>query len=488
MKKSLLVFVAALGTLCQVHAQNRYVSPNAFANVAIDTSIVYGSAVNFLGQTQPLVMDVYRPAGDLATRRATIIMIHSGSFLPSGSSPTAPTSWGNRRDSAMVEICTQLARRGFTAISMTHRLGWNPAATTQERRAAGIIQAVYRASQDLRAGIRFLKLDAAGANLYKVDTNRITVGGSSSGAYVAIHGSALNKASEVTTLPKFRFLAGEPTNYPPIGTPMINQTNATPPASWGGLAPFLDGFTAGSNQGPGSNYQLVWSIGGAVGDTSWIEAGEQPIISMHGPADPTTPFVTAVVNVAGTGNAIVEVSGGRDVTVKSLAVGNIPSSITGVNDNPLADTLPALKRFLGAANGFEPFNWYNGAFALNPAASKSRALLYIDTMLRYFIPRAVRVLNLDTSSVLGVADEQTLARYVSVFPNPATDYVNVSVEGTDLMITGYRMFDATGREVARKLNQREKLISLSRDGLGKGLYFVQVETDRGMIKKKVMLD
>jgi hypothetical protein len=414
----------------------------------------------------------------------------------------------------MVEMCNQLARRGFTAISMTHRLGWNPAATTPERRAAGIIQAVYRATQDLRTCIRFLKLDAAGANLYKIDTNRITVGGSSSGAYVAIHGSALNKVSEVTNLPKFQFLDGG-TNYPPFGTPMINQTNSTPPASWGGLAPFLDGFTAGSNQGPGSNYQLVLNIGGAVGDTSWIEAGEQPIISMHGPFDPTTPYRTAVVNVAGTAQAIVEVSGSRDVTVKSLAVGNIPASITGVNDNPLADSIPALRRFLGPTSqfnggnpanginpgwaGFEPFNWYNAVvaspqaplaplFGLNPNSSKSRALLYIDTIMRYFIPRAVRVLNLDTSSVLGLADEQTLASYVSVFPNPATDYINVSVEGTDLMITGYRMFDATGREVARKLNQREKLISLSRDGLGKGLYFVQVETDRGMIKKKAMLD
>lgn len=515
MKKSLLVIAAVFGFLIQSNAQNRYVSQNAFSSVVVTPNVTYGTAVNVLGQSQPLLMDVYTPSGDVANRRATVIMIHSGSFLPSGTSPSAPTSWGNKGDSAMVEICTQLARRGFTAISMTHRLGWNPAAPTPEQRAAGIIQAVYRATQDLRTCIRFLKLDAFGANLYKVDTNAITVGGSSSGAYVAIHGSALNKASEVTGLPKFQFLDASGASYPPFGTPMINQTNPTPPSAWGTFTPFLGGFTDGSNQGPRSNYQLVWNIGGAVGDTSWIEAGEQPIISMHGPFDPTTPYRTAVVNVAGTGNAIVQVSGSRDVTVKSLAVGNIPASITGVNDNPLADSIPALRRFLGPSSqfnggnpanginpgwaGFEPFNWYNAVtpnqqaplaplFALNPNSSKSRALLYIDTMLRYFIPRAVRVLNLDTASVLGVVDEQTLAGYVAVFPNPATDQLNLSVEGSDLTIIGYRMFDMTGREISRKVNQREKLINLSRNGLDRGLYLLQVETDRGVITKKVMLD
>lgn len=495
MKKILPLISLALLLIASVaQSQTRY-TVNAFPNVSVTSNIVYGTAVPFGGTTPiNLLMDIYQPTGDILTNRPLIILIHSGSFLPRPviSAQNLPFSWGDKNDSAMVELCTQFARRGWVAVSMTHRLGWNPASNQEEIRASTIIQAVYRGTQDTRSCVRFFKADRSGANLYKIDTNRIIVGGSSSGGYLAVNAFALNKALEVTGLSKFQF-SGTVAGTPAAGTPFINQTNsAGATAAW----PFLDGFNVGANQGPTSNYQLALNMGGAVGDTTWIEAGDIPVISFHGVADPTTPYGTAIVLTAGTNQPIVEVSGSRDVQARSRNLGNLPSGMTGANDAPLAGPDVGLKPWFGAANGFEPFNWYSAnpnnttpSMALNPTANKARALLYIDTIMRYFIPRVVRILNLDTTAAtLGFADEQTLAGYVSLYPNPASHTLNLSVEATDLRIQGFRMFDMLGKEAVRVNRVAEQFITVPVADLPKGLYILRIETDRGMLSKKVLLD
>ena len=58
-------------------------------------------------------------------------------------------------------------------------------------------------------------------------------------------------------------------------------------------------------------------MGGAMGDSSWIEAGEVPMVSFHGVADPLTPYATAIVIVASTGDPIVEVSGSLDLSLRA---------------------------------------------------------------------------------------------------------------------------------------------------------------------------
>jgi hypothetical protein len=495
MKKILPLFSLLLLFVVQIaQSQTRY-SVSAFPSVSVTSNVVYGSAVPF-GSTTPinLLMDVYQPTGDILMNRPLIILIHSGSFLPRPviSAQNLPFSWGDKTDSAMVELCTQFARRGWVAVSMTHRLGWNPASTEEEIRASTIIQAVYRGTQDLRTCIRFFKQDRAGTNVYRIDTTRITVGGSSSGGYLAVNGFALDKASEVTSLSKFQF-SGTVAGTPVAGSPFINQTNsAGATAAW----PFLGGFNDGANQGFTNNYQLALNMGGAVGDTTWIEPSDIPVISFHGVADPTTPYATAIVLTAGTNQPIVEVSGSRDIQARSRRLGNLPAGMSGTNDAPLAGPDVGLKPWFGAANGFEPFNWYSAnpnnttpSMALNPTANKTRALLYIDTVMRYFIPRVVRLLNLDTTAVtLGFADESALEGFVSLYPNPASNILNLSVEATDLRIQAFRMFDMLGKEAIRVNRVSEQFLSVPVADLPKGLYILRIETDRGMVSKKVLLD
>ena len=97
-------------------------------------------------------MDVYQPSGDTETSRPLVLVFHTGNFLPNVLNGQIS---GTKKDSSVVEICTQLARRGYVAASVDYRVGWNPLASTQPERALGLIQAAYRGLQDGRNAIRY---------------------------------------------------------------------------------------------------------------------------------------------------------------------------------------------------------------------------------------------------------------------------------------------------------------------------------------------
>jgi acetyl esterase/lipase len=69
-------------------------------------------------------MDIYEPVGDDDNGpRPVMLVFHSGNFLPF---PSNNGTGGDQRDSVVVEVCTQLAQRGYVAAAVDYRKGWNP--------------------------------------------------------------------------------------------------------------------------------------------------------------------------------------------------------------------------------------------------------------------------------------------------------------------------------------------------------------------------
>ena len=69
-------------------------------------------------------MDIYQPpASDTETSRPTFIYIHTGNFLPPLYNGGIT---GDKIDSSAVNVCKQMAKRGYVAVSINYRLGWNP--------------------------------------------------------------------------------------------------------------------------------------------------------------------------------------------------------------------------------------------------------------------------------------------------------------------------------------------------------------------------
>ncbi|RQH23326.1 hypothetical protein D5R40_30395 [Okeania hirsuta] len=92
-------------------------------------------------------MDVYQPMGDTVGSRPLVILMHPGSFLPKGIN-TLP--FGDRKDSAIVEMCMRLAKRGYVAVAGSYRAGWNPTSTDQDVRGGTIITANVLGSFDAK--------------------------------------------------------------------------------------------------------------------------------------------------------------------------------------------------------------------------------------------------------------------------------------------------------------------------------------------------
>lgn len=211
------------------------------------------------GETQTenrgLFMDIFVPKNDTIKKRPTIIFAHSGGFLA-----------GTRHNDDMLAMCDSFAQKGYVTATIDYRLGLACSVTT----FLGIIlhaqfdpkngyRTVYRATQDSRAAIRFLKHNA---ELYGIDTTKMYMVGSSAGAFVALHNLFLDKPEEIPS---------EIFNEPSLGP--------------------LD--TVGI-QGYGSQLNAAVSMWGALHQTQLIEDNKTPLLLIHGEADETVYFKKGV--------------------------------------------------------------------------------------------------------------------------------------------------------------------------------------------------
>lgn len=288
MKRTFTLLTCALLTGTSVLAQSecdgvRYRTPGLFPDVDVTSGIVFGSNTALGGGNQTLRLDVYEPAGDTETERPVVVMAFGGSFVS-----------GQRTDVA--DLCREFARMGYVAIAPDYRVGFflpNQITTTL---------AVFRGAHDMKAAVRFLRKSVEeDGNPYQIDPERIIVGGVSAGAISAIHAAYLDKLEEVPAY-------------------MANDT-----AGLGGV----EGNSG--NLGFSSRPLAVLSFSGTIGDSTWIEPGDQPIVSVHEDLDETVPYGTQEVAVFGINTGLVA-SGSRDIHVRANNLG-IDNSLLTYPDN-----------------------------------------------------------------------------------------------------------------------------------------------------------
>lgn len=167
-----LIGTVAAGTLAvpaapraEAAAGTRYLDP-VFSSATVSKDLTYGSAVNDRGQTQTLKLDLYRPAGDTATARPAVVVVHGGAFVVGNKSVGAP--WAE-----------DLAKRGYVTVSIDYRL----ATVDIQTDLVAYVNAVYDAKHDAQAAVRWLRKNAAA---YGIDPDRIGMTGGSAGAATSL--------------------------------------------------------------------------------------------------------------------------------------------------------------------------------------------------------------------------------------------------------------------------------------------------------------
>jgi acetyl esterase/lipase len=156
----------AFGQYCTT--DTRYTEVQFFDSTEIirGSNIQYGIAPDRLGNPQNLLMDIYYPhlTIDKSPKRPFIMMFHGGAFQA-----------GDKRQGDIVDVCLELAKRGFVCASVGYRLG-NDNSEYDDYRAR------YRAIQDGHAAMRYV---VNNANSLRIDTSWIFVGGQSAGSVLS---------------------------------------------------------------------------------------------------------------------------------------------------------------------------------------------------------------------------------------------------------------------------------------------------------------
>ncbi len=416
----LLSVVLSSAAMAQTPCQTGRYASDVYSTVNVTSDIVYGSNTSFSGATTSLTMDFYEPAADTSVARPLIIWVHGGSF-----------QFGTKTDVDVQELSNRFAKKGYACASINYRLGFFPVDSVNA------IKAVLRATQDLKATIRFFYKDRATTNAYKIDTTRIFIGGSSAGAITALHVGYLDQACEIQ-------------DY--IDAPAL--------ATLGGME--------GTSGNPGYSTKVagVINLCGALGRYSWLEAGDVPLVSLHGTADATVKYNRGMVNP---GVPIMYLDGSRMLIERSCALNHPHKMYTfrGAPHVPYAGASAAQIAYMDTTANFvrdflvERLGCTN--MALQPENIPSQTANLYPINYCNGIP-------VNEVCILGLA-ENTEADKLILYPNPASGQVTIQCDSDGAKTIS--VIDISGRTVmSREINENGYTLSV-RD-LNKGTYFVRV--------------
>lgn len=465
MKKIFTLLAIALMVVSVDTQAQRYLE-EVFTDVTVTTGVQYGINATVLyypvvGEAIPeaLVMDVYEPTGDTETARPLVLYFHTGNFLPH---PLNGSPSGLRTDSSTVEMCSRLARMGYVVASCDYRLGWNPTAPTQEERVNTLINAAYRGVQDARTAARFFRMteDTEG-NPYGIDPDKFVVWGQGTGGYISLAAATLDAYSDIL-IPKF---IGS--NLLPM---VIEQVNGDIYGTSYGINPLdTDTLCYTNHVGYSSDFQACVNMGGALGDISWLDAGDGPFISFQAPSDPFAPYVEGTVIVPGFNLPVVDVNGSYSVQETCETLGNNASfanttfsdSYTvaaNVHNDGLQGLFPMV-RPTGAEADSAPWEWWNSAtnpnndngLLTNPDMSAEKGRTFCDSIQFYAAPRLACALNLPNNPCAIEAPANDLcADAIDIsdltggglnVPQTSDTYSNVGATAEAGLTAGYSCFE-----------------------------------------------
>lgn len=252
-----IAFLTSLNIFSQTQ-EYRY-RENIANNVNINNNLTYRTALyldspytNESNTTSGSInCDIYTPTGDTFTNRPAVILAHAGAFLV-----------GNKSNLDFVALSDSLARKGYVVININYRKGYNLINNVSMHSQ----RAVYRATQDGRAAVRYFRKNAA---TYGIDPSKVYWIGSSAGSVIGLS-SIYYKEDE-------RPSESYAVSYSSFGS---NFTG-----------PDLGSLDNGDNLAQNGKPDAVISLWGGISPLGAIDADEgTPLFLIHGTDDTIVPF------------------------------------------------------------------------------------------------------------------------------------------------------------------------------------------------------
>lgn len=244
----LLFLFLCLPILAFGQCYNRYTQA-IFPNVQIQTDVQYGTHIDAQGDSLALFLDFYAPSSDTLQERPLLILLHGKDFVT-----------GSKEDSSLVYLSQKLARQGFAVAAINYSQVFSLQGLLDKKE---LFRSTLKAAQDAKAAVRFFKkMQQQQANLFRIDSTMIWLGGIGSGSMAAQMAVYLDDVLEVA--PDFQ---------------AIIQAE-------GGLEG-NSGHLLFSSQVKG-----VLNLSGATIDTDWMSNNTEPILNIHGILDDHYPYTS----------------------------------------------------------------------------------------------------------------------------------------------------------------------------------------------------
>jgi poly(3-hydroxybutyrate) depolymerase len=381
-----------------------------FTNVDIISDVEYGANISHDGVNTPLLLDVFSPANDVEVLRPLVVLAHGGFFVA-----------GSKEGTDVVPTCVDLAKMGYVTASINYRLGFPSTLNL----AGPMTEAVMRGVQDMKAAVRYFRstVEEQG-NPYGIDPNQIYIGGFSAGGFISLHYAYLQD-DEIPS--------------------MVNQ-NAN------GLAGGVEGQSGHADYSSAVN--AIINIAGAIGDTTWIDAGELPALLAHGTADSVVPFDSDMLTIQG-----------------FLPVSQVDGS------NSIDQKLSELE----IEHCFEIYELQGHVPSVTNQAYYDTTLSMISNFLSHFVCPNVP-LDCEYRTISVGSDELQASDKTMVFPIPADQWLWWK---SDEVVEHFELYNALGARVdGGKMSGGTKC---NTSELSNGIYVLRLYVGSQCIDKKVLI-
>jgi pimeloyl-ACP methyl ester carboxylesterase len=312
MKKNIVLSAFCTASFLAVCAQLPYQTVKY--QIRKDSAVYVGTSPNYCGNPFDIKINMYKPVGDNNRYRPIAIFTHGGGF----------TSAEDFNEYQMNMFAQEFAKRGYATASIDYREGHHLQAygaglpypvglgifaawqgNTFISDSAEAIRSIYRAQQDLKAVIRFMKLRTAQDS---TDACKVFIGGHSAGAITTLSAAFMDNAVEkpslagaINTLPNPQWQNTFLQINGPQGKDDAAYRQHNPgifnfDAAACYLRPDLGDINGSLNTAPDvdANVLGIMSLAGAIVDTNNISVPNNPAMFLyHIPGDQVVDYNAA---------------------------------------------------------------------------------------------------------------------------------------------------------------------------------------------------
>jgi acetyl esterase/lipase len=526
----ILLILSVQTFFAQNSCSNRY-KERSFNSIQIFRDVKYSkSAPKLIASSlgvettidKDLVMDIFMPPPtDTVQKRPLVIIAHGGGFIDVAFMG-GTLLVGTKDNDDVQALCDTLAHWGYVTACIEYRTGFDIASTTSIKRA------VWRGAQDMSAALRFFRKNA---QWFNIDPERVFIGGSSAGAFCAIHSTFIDYTERIP----------ESLQQAPLVQLDLGALHSRPVVELTAFNPFAGNNVIGNDVD--SLPKGLVAFWGAIADTSMFSGiNKAPMIMFHGTADPVVssqcaqPFASVVLTAPVTcGSEIMDIA----MTQRNLphdiylAPGegheywgalngmwtlNGPNAFWDSIISTTADYFYELMRPLAptligpaacAPNTVYTFSVNNpnigsdycwevdggNILSLVPNASSIDVIFTTNNAIAYVkcterdradVISQQRIKGINISTLVSSVNYDLKEFDFKIFPNPAGDYFELVVAADEFKHGILDIIDLNGK-ILRRISVNDKNLKIDCSSISSGYYLLRLISDQKTISKPFII-